>query len=190
MELIEKLLKIQTELKAPKNQYNEFSNFYYRSCEDILNGLKPLLEREKVFMTMGDEVFIFGDRYYIKSTVTLIDAENSEDKLSVSGYAREDNQNPKMNGSQTTGTASTYARKYALNGLFLIDDSKDPDSINFEKTNNKIRKTKEDVIKDINKLDKEKRKKVLEHYGINRVEDMTQEQLKDYLNRLKQKKSK
>lgn len=121
----EKLEKIQKELKAPKNQYNSFGGYNYRSCEDIMQAVKPLLEG--CVLTISDELLAIGDRYYIKATATL---EDNEDKISVSAYARESETKKGMDASQITGASSSYARKYALNGLFLIDDVKDADSTN------------------------------------------------------------
>lgn len=122
-DFIAKLALIQKNLDAPKGQWNDFSNFYYRSCEDILEGLKPLLN--DLVLTMSDDVTQVGDRIYIKSTVTLTDGENS---ISNTAMARESLVKKGMDDSQITGTASSYARKYALNGLFCIDDEKDADS--------------------------------------------------------------
>lgn len=127
MELKEKLLHIQQELKAPKERNNRFGGFLYRSTEDILTVLKPLLKKNKVMLTMSDTVELIGERYYVKATVCLEDTE-SETGISVSAYARETPEKKKYDDSQLTGAASSYARKYALNGLFLIDDSADPDS--------------------------------------------------------------
>jgi len=121
---IEKLAVIQQELKAPKNQFNKFGKYNYRSCEDILEGLKHVLNGFVV--TINDEVVMVGDRSYIKATVTVTDGENS---VSNSAFARESLTKKGMDDSQITGTASSYARKYALNGLFLIDDTKDADSM-------------------------------------------------------------
>ena len=136
MNVYEKLMNIQAELKAPKNQYNEFGKYHYRSCEDILEGLKPLLKKYKAALTISDEIVQIGDRYYVKATATLIDVENEvnfldgQGVISVSAYAREDEQKKGMDASQLTGSTSSYARKYALNGLFAIDDTKDSDATN------------------------------------------------------------
>ena len=140
MNLYEKLLKIQSELKAPKGQYNDFGNYYYRSCEDIQEGVKPLLKEVGAVLLIGDEIVQLGDRYYIKATASLIDCESS-DKIENVAYAREEFNKPKMDASQVTGSASSYARKYALNGLFCIDDVKDADAgKNENKTENKTEK--------------------------------------------------
>ena len=116
---------IQEELKAPKSQYNRFGGYAYRSVEDILTAIKPLLVKEKADLTLTDELVLIGDRYYVKATATY---EDKDGKKVVTGYARESENKKGMDASQITGTASSYARKYALNGLFLIDDTKDADS--------------------------------------------------------------
>lgn len=125
--IYEKLLKVQIELKAPKNQKNSFGGYNYRSCEDILESVKPILEKNKLSMQISDELVQVGDRYYIKATATLLDIEDNS-TMSNTAYAREEETKKGMDGSQITGTASSYARKYALNGLFLIDDTKDADT--------------------------------------------------------------
>lgn len=123
---MEELIKIQSELKAPKNKYNSFGKYSYRSCEDILEAVKPLLKKHGCYMTITDDVFVAGDRFYIRATVSLV---NKDGKSVIGvGLAREDKSKAGMSESQITGTASSYARKYALNGLFLIDDTKDADT--------------------------------------------------------------
>ena len=129
MKLLEKLLAIQIELKAPKNQYNSFGKYKYRNCEDILEAVKPLCLKNKAVLTVSDEVENIQERYYIKATATLHDTE-SEEKISVTARAREEEDKKGMDGSQVTGASSSYARKYALNGLFAIDDTKDSDATN------------------------------------------------------------
>lgn len=129
MTIYEKLLSIQTELKAPKSQYNSFGKYNYRNCEDILEAVKPLCAKYKAVSVMGDEVIQIGERYYIKSTARLIDLE-SEGVVENTAYAREEAEKKGMDGSQVTGASSSYARKYALNGLFAIDDTKDSDTTN------------------------------------------------------------
>ena len=123
----DKLIKIQNELKAPKNQRNDFGKYNYRSCEDILEAVKPLLVREKLLLRITDELVQVGERYYIKATAILTDGTEIIENTS---YAREEENKKGMDGSQITGASSSYARKYALNGLFLIDDVKDSDSTN------------------------------------------------------------
>lgn len=129
MTIYEKLAKIQSTLKAPKGQYNAYGKFYYRSCEDILESVKPLLAEAKATITIGDELELVGNRYYVKATVRFIDLE-TDAQIMNTAYAREDDTKKGMDGSQVTGASSTYARKYALNGLFCIDDTKDSDMMN------------------------------------------------------------
>lgn len=124
--IYEKLLLIQTELKAPKSQYNNFGKYKYRNCEDILESLKPILAKNKAAITISDEVVSAGDRFYIKATAKIVDAETGE-SVETTAYAREEESKKGMDGSQLTGSSSSYARKYALNGLFAIDDTKDSD---------------------------------------------------------------
>lgn len=129
MSVYEKLNIVQTELKAPKNQRNNFGGYNYRSCEDILEALKPLLYKNKALVTISDEVVFIGSKNYIKATAKFIDAENGE-SVEVSAFAREAETKKGMDDSQLTGATSSYARKYALNGLFAIDDTKDADYLN------------------------------------------------------------
>lgn len=127
MEIYEKLNKIQSELKAPKGQYNKFGKYSYRSCEDILEALKPHLLKYGCVVTLTDDMQLIGERYYLKATATITDADSGKSVSNVA-LAREDKERAGMSESQITGTASSYARKYALNGLFLIDDTKDADT--------------------------------------------------------------
>ena len=129
MEIYKKLMGLQTELKAPKNQRNNFGNYNYRSCEDILEAVKPLLDKYKVAIVIKDDIVLVGDRFYVKATATLIDSETGE-TVEASAFARESAEKRGMDSSQVTGATSSYARKYALNGLFAIDDNKDADSVN------------------------------------------------------------
>jgi hypothetical protein len=124
-----KLLELQTELKAPKNQRNTFGEYNYRSAEDILEALKPLLKKKKATMTISDDFVLIGERYYVKATVNLSDDEkDGEGIASTTAFAREPLEKKKMDPAQITGATSSYARKYALNGMFLIDDTKDSDT--------------------------------------------------------------
>ena len=123
--LFEVLSKIQKEMKAPKSQFNAFGKYKYRSCEDILEAVKPFLNGTVLYIS--DEMVLIGERYYIKATATL---RNGDEAVSVTAYAREEAEKKGMDSSQITGAASSYARKYALNGLFLIDDTKDSDATN------------------------------------------------------------
>lgn len=127
MTIYEKLSAIQVKLNAPKKQYNSYGRYNYRSCEDILEGLKPHLEETKTAVTVNDEIVLIGERYYVKATATLHDCE-SDKSVSNTAYAREELTKKGMDASQITGSTSSYARKYALNGLFCIDDVKDADT--------------------------------------------------------------
>lgn len=125
--LISKIVAIQGELKAPKNQYNSFGKYKYRSCEDILEALKPLLVKEGLLLTITDDIVMVGDRVYVKATVSVTDGEHTATNYA---FAREEDTKKGMDGSQVTGASSSYARKYALNGMFCIDDTKDADATN------------------------------------------------------------
>lgn len=135
-----KLIKVQSTLNAPKGQFNSFGKYNYRSCEDIMGALKPLLAAEGLFQFISDSVEVIGDRHYLKATVTVTDGEMS---LSNSAFAREDEQKKGMDGSQVTGASSSYARKYALNGMWNIDDSKDADTNEFREQ--QAKQAKQDV---------------------------------------------
>ena len=129
MNINEKLMNIQSQLKAPKSQRNAFGKYNYRSCEDIVEALKPLLLENKTTLTLSDSIELIGTRFYIKATVTLIDVEKNE-IITVNAFAREEEVKKGMDSSQITGSVSSYARKYALNGMFCIDDTKDSDATN------------------------------------------------------------
>lgn len=129
MSVYTKLLNVQSELKAPKSQYNSFGKYKYRSCEDILEALKPILNKNKATVIISDDILFVEGRHYIKATVKFIDTENGE-MVENSALAREDEVKKGMDSSQITGSVSSYARKYALNGMFAIDDTKDSDSTN------------------------------------------------------------
>lgn len=129
MNKYEKLLGIQSELKAPKGQFNKFGNYNYRSCEDILEAVKPLNVKYKTTVYLTDKVIQMGGRYYVEATAHFVDVESCE-SIEITAYAREEESKKGMDGSQVTGASSSYARKYALNGLFDIDDTKDSDTTN------------------------------------------------------------
>ena len=122
-EFYARLAEIQRTLNAPKNQYNSFGKYNYRSCEDILEGVKPLLQG--MFLSISDEIVPLGSRFYVKATATITDGESTH---TASAMAREEESKKGMDAAQVTGATSSYARKYCLNGLFAIDDSKDSDS--------------------------------------------------------------
>lgn len=184
-----KLMNIQQELKAPKGQYNSFGKYAYRSCEDILEAVKPLLRKEKVVLTISDELQYIGNRYYIKATATLIDTE-SEATISNSAYAREEETKKGMDGSQITGASSSYARKYALNGLFGIDDNKDSDTTNIQSKEEK--EDKKASPKQIELIQKyyqgENLTKLLEANNIGKLEDMSINKASEILSKLFAKK--
>ena len=172
MNIYEKLLKAQVELKAPKGQYNSFGKYKYRSCEDILEALKPVLDKLKLALFISDEIVEVGGSYkvskkdetkdeiveskgrkYVKATITLVNIEKTDEIIKTSALAREEETKKGMDGSQITGASSSYARKYALNGMFMIDDTKDSDSTN---THGKEEETeaerKKKAIEEITKL--------------------------------------
>jgi hypothetical protein len=125
------LIQIQKELKVPKNQMNKFGNYRFRSAEDIIEAAKPICHKHDCALTISDEVVLIGDRIYVKATATLHKSDG--DYFTTNGYAREEEVKKGMDAAQITGSASSYARKYALNGLFAIDDTKDADSTNDHK---------------------------------------------------------
>lgn len=125
---MKELIEIQSVLNAPKSRFNSFGNYKYRSCEDILDALKPLLKQHECTLTITDSIQLIGERYYVMATAKIT---NSEGKAqSATAFAREEESKKGMDSAQITGSASSYARKYALNGLFLIDDVADPDTQN------------------------------------------------------------
>lgn len=193
MKLLEKLQKIQFEMKAPKNLYNKFGNYSYRNAEGILEAFKPFGEKYKVVLTLSDEIVNIGDRYYIKATATLNDTEELGTVHNVA-FARESFDKKGMDDSQITGTASSYARKYALNGLFLLDDTKDADTDEFhEETKKKAETVKEkkataEQVKEILALtpDENLQKVMLDYYKVKKFEDMTEAQAKHAIDRRKE----
>ena len=195
MNIYEKLMNIQKELKAPKGQYNSFGKYKYRSCEDILESVKPLLEKYKVTIILTDKLEQIGERYYIRAMAILFDTE-SDNSIENTAYAREEETKKGMDGSQITGTSSSYARKYALNGLLLIDDTKDADTDEFTKENNKG-KTKEEPkekkitpgqLKVLSKLyTGDNLVKLLELNKIDKLEDMSMEKANEIILKLKKK---
>jgi hypothetical protein len=125
---MKELLEIQKELKAPKGQFNSFGKYKYRSCEDILESVKPLLSKNSCTLTMSDDIIMVGNRIYVKATAVITNSTGESNE--VTAFAREEESKKGMDGSQVTGASSSYARKYALNGLFCIDDNKDSDTTN------------------------------------------------------------
>lgn len=145
----DKLSAIQTKIKAPKNLYNSFGKYNYRNAESILEAVKPYLESLNLFLVINDSIVMVGERYYVRATATLADCETGE-SIEVSAYARETEEKKGMDGSQVTGATSSYARKYALNGLFLLDDTKDANTDEYAKTTGKVapKEASEQELKD------------------------------------------
>lgn len=189
MNIYEKLLNIQNELKAPKGQYNSFGKYKYRSCEDILEALKPLCFKYKASLILSDKIICVGERYYVEATATLIDVENRVEKEDTAvrntALARESLEKKGMDDSQITGTASSYARKYALNGLFNIDDTKDADTDEFNIQENKDKlidkKMVEGLYKSIknNNINDNVVNLIISQYGYSKIEEI---KIKDYMN--------
>lgn len=196
------LALIQKNLKAPKGQYNSFGKYKYRSCEDILEAVKPILAISGTALTLSDTLEYIGDRYYIKATATLVDTETGDVIGQTTAYAREEEVKKGMDGSQITGTASSYARKYALNGLFLIDDTKDADTDEYknETTNKKANAEAEKIVEsDLDKKISQKEASVLEDmltdkwvaqvrkkYGIKNFTELTGRQKAEILEAIKE----
>lgn len=196
MKFCEKVQKVQEELKAPKNQFNKFGNYAYRSCEDIYNAVKPLLAKYGLYLTVSDELVTVGERYYIKATATLGNIDDMSFIHNVA-YAREEETKKGMDGSQITGASSSYARKYALNGLFLIDDVRDSDVTN---THGKVYENDELNNKTYRSwLDKffedkpERLAKFLEYYKIKTTDKLDQvmglEEIDQLITKLKREKN-
>ena len=189
MNIYEKLLKAQVELKAPKVQYNSFGKYKYRSCEDILEALKPVLDKLKLTLFIKDDVIEVNTRNYVKATIILVNTEKPDEIIETSALAREEETKKGMDGSQITGASSSYARKYALNGMFMIDDTKDSDSTNThgkdetktdEEKKQAFLNSKEGMIERLKEsLSSDKLSKVLGAYNVNELWEMSTEQLKE-----------
>ncbi len=176
-----RLMELQHELKAPKNLYNNFGKYKYRNAEGILEAVKPMLKKYNMTMIISDEIVQIGERYYIKAVVTLFDVE-SDDYMSAEALARESLDKKGMDDSQITGTASSYARKYALNGLFLLDDTKDADSDEYhEQTNNESQLKDVITAEQMGKIKLEllrtgvTEEQICETYEVKSLNDFTQE---------------
>lgn len=192
---MENLTKIQSELKAPKNQYNKFGNYHYRSAEDILEAVKPLLLKYGAELTICDEICEIGGRIYVKAVCKY---REGNDGVTVNAYAREPENKKGMDDSQITGTASSYARKYALNGLFLIDDTKDADTNEYSKQSSSQppapkavgNKITPEQIEEINGLCKQlgtDMKLMLGYYKVTRLEHMTFDTARECIAKLRKK---
>ena len=189
MNIYEKLNKIQPDLKAPKGQYNSVGTYKYRSCEDILEAIKPFLTETKTVLTINDEIVFIGNRFYVKATAVLADCENENSFIHNTAFAREDDSKKGMDGSQITGASSSYARKYALNGLFAIDDTKDADTDENAKQQRNSTRTQEPER--ITKEDVQLMRDLCEQKGLNPdsvfpngVENLTVEQMKEAYNKI------
>ena len=198
-----KLMKIQTELKCPKNLYNSFGKYKYRNAEGICEAVKPYLAKHNCSLTLSDDIIAVGDRIYVKATAVLMDNETNG-CVSVSAMARESEEKKGMDESQITGTASSYARKYALNGLFLLDDTKDADTDEYHNQTHgkqseadkaeafdkncdeigklKISNIKVNIIKGKCADDGVAEEKVLKLYKISKFEDMTEKAFQNAMN--------
>lgn len=185
MNIYKKLSEVQKELKAPKNQYNSFGKYNYRSCEDILEAVKPLCIEKGLIVTVSDEIEVKQDRYYVKAVATVIDID-TEQEYQVSAYARESDNKKGMDDSQVTGATSSYARKYALNGMFAIDDTKDADTDAHKNQTNQTKKTgklKTDLatesqlkmLRDLLKRHNISEQDICKQKKINKLEDMKRE---------------
>lgn len=185
MGIYEKLMNIQQELKAPKGQHNNYGDYNYRSCEDIQEAVKPLLKKNKAVLVINDELELIGSRYYLKATASLIDTEDGS-QVTNTAYARETDSKKGMDEAQITGSCSSYARKYALNGLFCIDDTKDPDT---QKPDNERQQTGREYAarvgkKEIDELLAEAYRtnvdisQVCERYGVNIIQSLTMQDYK------------
>ena len=195
-------MKVQYELKAPKSQFNDFGKYKYRSCEDILEAVKPLLHKHSCVITLSDSIQNVGDRYYISATATFIDAETGE-KIEVVSSARESENKKGMDESQITGTASSYARKYALNGLLCIDDTKDADATNtheniIDKTNKKEKSALTDaqikrayaIATSVNKSTDDVKKYIKKKWGKESLKDLTKKEYEELCKALESAKPK
>ena len=196
MSVYSKLLKVQSELKAPKSQYNSFGKYKYRSCEDILEALKPILSKNKATVIISDDILFVEGRHYIKATVKFIDTENGE-IVENSALAREEEIKKGMDASQITGSVSSYARKYALNGMFAIDDTKDSDSTNTHGTGNNGPESTKLSAKQVGRLlaiglkagikEPEIKKVIKTEFGKDKIEDLNKDQYDAVCSRLEAK---
>lgn len=204
MSVYKKLIEIQNELKAPKSQYNSFGKYNYRSCEDIQESLKPLLVKFGATVFIKDDIVLVDSRYYVKAIVTFVDIE-TENTIESFAFARESEEKKGMDSAQVTGATSSYARKYALNGLFLLDDTKDNDhdsnhqtdvkapEISTKKTETKvseelaINQTQIDSIVQLITETKTELKPFLEYFKIKEISQMTATQASQAIKMLEKK---
>lgn len=176
----EKLAKIQEELDVPKKQWNKFGEFWFRSCEDILEASKPVCKKYNTCLTLQDELVELNGKVYIKGIATLFDYDSDKEIVNCA-YARESEIKKGMDASQLTGTASSYARKYALNGLFCLDDTKDADTDEFKKTLSETEEKQEvkatskqlQLIQELFKDDVENLKNIMNKYAKTKITELT-----------------
>lgn len=193
MSIHDKLLALQTELKAPKSQYNSFGKYKYRSCEGILEAAKPILRKHGLVLTLSDELTECAGEPFIRARATLTDPGEPQQGRSyaVTAYAQIARNQKGMDVSQITGAASSYARKYALNGLFLIDDAKDADTDEYQGTQNpekpvkRISQTTADVLSKVCRDLDITVEKLLAQYGVKGLTDLTEEQYCSIMNRIR-----
>lgn len=175
MNIYEKLAAVQQELIAPKNQYNSFGEFKYRSAESIIEAVKPLLKKYIALICLSDEIVEVGGRVYVKATATFLDPGKDGRAIQIQAFAREPDDKKKMDSAQITGTASSYARKYALNGLLLIDDTKDADTDEYAKQTAEkeipMRKAADD-IRELAKKAKVTEESICKQAGVDRLESI------------------
>ena len=175
MNIYEKLMKVQQELKAPKGQYNSFGKYKYRSCEDILEAVKPLLKENKLVLTLTDSVIPASEtRFYVKATAKLIDIEAEDSVIENTAFARESLEKKGMDDSQITGTASSYARKYCLSGLLLLDDTKDADTDEYHEQTNQKKLITKTQIKKLGEL-VDDIPAMLNYYKVDKIENLSYE---------------
>ena len=179
---MKELINIQHKLKAPKGRKNSFGNYKYRSCEDILEAVKPLLAEEECTLTLSDDMVAIGERIYVKAVATI---RKGDESVTVTAFAREAESKKGMDSSQITGTASSYARKYALNGLFLIDDTKDADTDEYAnqtkageniEEDRPINKTEVKTLTQLSESYKVNTADICKRYKVNKLEDLSYHQ--------------
>lgn len=179
---MKELINIQHKLKAPKGRKNSFGNYNYRSCEDILEAVKPLLAEEECTLTLSDDMVAIGERIYVKAVATI---RKGDESVTVTAYAREAETKKGMDDSQITGTASSYARKYSLNGLFLIDDTKDADTDEYAnqtkageniEEDRPINKTEVKTLTQLSESYKVNTADICKRYKVNKLEDLSYHQ--------------
>lgn len=179
---MKELINIQHKLKAPKGRKNSFGNYNYRSCEDILEAVKPLLAEEECTLTLSDDMVAIGERIYVKAVATI---RKGDESVTVTAYAREAETKKGMDDSQITGTASSYARKYSLNGLFLIDDTKDADTDEYAnqtkageniEEDRPINKTEVETLTQLSESYKVNTADICKRYKVNKLEDLSYHQ--------------